>query len=371
MENKPYYDINEIAASFREDGEFLSAVPYGEGHINDTYAAYFRKPDGREYRTIVQRINHSVFTDPQALMNNIQGVTNFLKKKIAARGGDVDRETLTVIPTTDNQAFYRDSSGNYWRNYIFVENATSYQACENDQDFYNCGKSFGNFQLLLADYPVETLVETIPNFHNTVKRFEALEQAIQEDKAGRLKEVQTEVAFAMMRKEDAGELIRMLDQGELPLRVTHNDTKLNNILIDDETGEGICVIDLDTVMPGLACYDFGDSIRFGASTAAEDETDLSKVEMSLHLFEVFADGYLSVAKHFLTPQEAYSLAVGSKIMTFECGCRFLTDYLNGDVYFKTHYPQQNLDRCRTQYKLVADMEKKMDEMHAIVQKYYR
>ena len=371
MENKVHYDINEIAASFREDGEFLSAVPYGEGHINDTYAAYFRKPDGREYRTIVQRINHLVFTDPDALMNNVQGVTQFLKEKIAQRGGDVNRETLTVIPTTQGRAYYQDKSGNFWRSYIFVENATSYQTCENDEDFYNCGKSFGNFQLLLADYPVETLVETIPNFHNTVKRFEALEEAIREDKMGRAKNVEQEIQFALARKEAAGELIRMLDKKELPLRVTHNDTKLNNILIDNETGEGICVIDLDTVMPGLACYDFGDSIRFGASTAAEDEKDLSKVEMSLHLFEVFARGYLSVARHFLTPNEAYSLAVGSKIMTFECGCRFLTDYLNGDTYFKIHYPEQNLDRCRTQFKLVADMENKMDEMHQIVQKYYQ
>jgi Ser/Thr protein kinase RdoA (MazF antagonist) len=250
-----------------------------------------------------------------------------------------------------------------------VELTISYQSCRNEQDFYNCGASFGNFQRLLAEYPTDKLVETIPDFHNTVKRFEALKEAIRSDKAGRAKDVQEELSFALVREKDAGALMELLQAGKMPYRVTHNDTKLNNILIDSASGEGICIIDLDTVMPGAASFDFGDSIRFGASTAAEDETDLNKVSMSIDLFDVFAKGYLSVAKEFLTDTEVESLAVGAKIMTFECGIRFLTDYLNGDTYFKIHRTHHNLDRCRTQFKLVEDMERKMDQMQSVVKQY--
>lgn len=362
-------DFQAIVAQFLPQDAFLRAEPYGEGHINDTYAAYLRKENGEEYRVILQRINHTIFTDPVGLMNNIDGVTKFLKTKIAAAGGDVLRETLTVIPTTNSQLYYLDGQGRYWRMYVFVENATTYQSCQTDQDFYNCGVAFGNFQRQLADYPTEQLIEPIPYFHDTVRRFEALKTAIREDKAGRAALVREEIGFALAREHDAGELVGWLKSGDLPWRVTHNDTKLNNILIDDETGKGVCVIDLDTVMPGAAAYDFGDSIRFGASTAAEDETDLSKVSMSLRLFEVFADGYLSVAKEFLTERELQSLAIGAKLMTFECGIRFLADYLSGDTYFKIHREHHNLDRCRTQFKLVADMEAKMDDMQAIVRRY--
>lgn len=363
------FNFKAVTDQFVNEGTFLHADPYGEGHINDTFAVYFETKEGRKYRVILQRINHTVFVNPDGLMNNIYRVTQFLKEKIKAAGGDELRETLTVIPTVSGGLYYKDDEGSYWRMYVFVEDAITYQSIRDEQDFYNCGVSFGNFQRLLSDFPTEKLIETIANFHNTVKRFEDFKLAVGQDKVGRVKDVGPEIEFAMKREKDAGQIIKMLQTGEIPYRVTHNDTKLNNIMIDNATGKGICVIDLDTVMPGAACYDFGDSIRFGASTAAEDETDLSKVNMSLRLFEVFTSGYLSVAKEFLTEKELYSLSVGAKLMTFECGIRFLTDYLNGDTYFKIHREHQNLDRCRTQFKLVSDMEQKMDEMHKIVRRY--
>lgn len=355
-----------LVSQFIREDAFLKAVPYGEGHINDTYAAYFQRKDGSVYRMLLQRINHHVFSDPLGLMKNISGVTRFLKAKIQARGGDALRETLTVIPTHGGELCCRDAEGGYWRMYVFIENAATFQSCRNDRDFYNCGAAFGDFQRLLADYPTDRLIETIPDFHNTVKRYEAFQEAVRQDKAGRVQTAQDEISFALERKKGVDGLMSLLESGKIPYRVTHNDTKLNNILIDEKTGKGVCVIDLDTVMPGAACFDFGDSIRFGASTAAEDERDLSKVSMSLHLFEVFAEGYMSVAKDFLTENERLSLPIGAKLMTFECGIRFLTDYLNGDVYFKIHRERHNLDRCRTQFKLVADMESKMDRMHEII-----
>lgn len=340
---------------------FLRVEPYGNGHINETYAAYYTAPDGGEYRNILQKINTNVFTDPDKLMENIVGVTAFLRQQVG------EREAMTVIPTLDGKSYYTDPRGGCWRSYVFIEDATAYDRIEKDSDFETCGDSFGRFQQQLAAYPVR-LHETIPYFHHTPRRYEALKAAIAEDKAGRAATVEAEIAFALEREESAGQMVRWLEDGTIPWRVTHNDTKLNNILIDNATGKGLCVIDLDTMMPGAAAYDFGDSIRSGATTGAEDEQDLSKVEMSLHLFEVFARGYLRTAGAALTPAEVDSLAVGARLMTLECGVRFLTDYLNGDVYFRTHRPGQNLDRCRTQFKLVADMEKKMDEMQAIVHK---
>ncbi len=338
----------------------LRTEPYGEGHINETYAAYYRRPDGSEYRNILQKINTFVFTDPDGLMENIHGVTSYLRTMVG------ERETMTVIPTNDGKLYYRDPDDACWRSYIFIEDATAYQRIEKDEDFFTCGDSFGRFQMQLADYPAAKLHETIARFHDTPNRYAALHRAIEADKAGRVAEVADEIAFALAREESAGVLVDGMADGTIPCRVTHNDTKLNNILIDDATGKGQCVIDLDTVMPGAVAFDFGDCIRFGASTAAEDETDLSKVEMDLHLFSVFAEGYVGSAKSFLTPAELDSLAEGARLMTLECGVRFLTDYLEGDVYFRIHRPQHNLDRCRTQFKLVEDMEKKMAEMQRIV-----
>lgn len=361
-------DLLGIAENFDILGKCISAVPYGEGHINSTYLATFDEVTNNS-RYILQLINTNVFKNPDELMFNISNVTKYLLDIIIKNGGDCERETMQVVNTKKGRLFYRTLEGDCFRCYKFVEDSICYQTIQKPEDFFNCGSAFGNFQKLLSDYPAKELYETIKNFHNTVDRYRQLDEAIKEDKVGRLSEVKAEIEFALGRREAAAELVNALDSGKIPYRVTHNDTKLNNILFDAQSNKCICVIDLDTIMPGAAAYDFGDSIRFGASTGAEDEKDLSKIEMSLELFETFAKGYMSVAKEFLTDDEVDSLSVGAKIMTLECGVRFLTDYLNGDTYFKIHRPEHNLDRCRTQFKLVADMETKMDEMKKIVRKY--
>lgn len=346
-------------------GQFLSEevggiCPYGSGHINDTFLVEAGK------RYILQRMNRNIFTDPQGVMENILGVTNFLRDKITKAGRDGMRETLTVIPTKAGEPLYWDSQGDCWRMYHFIEDAVSYDRVESERDFYESAVAFGNFQQMLADYPAETLHETIPGFHDTKARFEVFLAAVEADVCGRVKEVAREIAFFQERKAVAAVLGDMLAAGELPLRVTHNDTKLNNIMMDAKTGKGICVIDLDTVMPGLAVHDFGDSIRFGASTGDEDEPDLSKVNCDLHLFQLYTEGFLKGCQGSLTETERAMLPMGAKVMTYECGMRFLTDYLQGDTYFKTHRVGQNLDRCRTQIKLVEDMEANWEKMAEIV-----
>lgn len=353
-------EIAILAAKQFNSDKITCIEPYGSGHINSTWLAVHTSPDGREVKNLLQKINNYVFKSPDELMENIAGVTSFLHNKVEEDG------TLTVVPTLDGKNYYLDEFGNYWRVYKFIENAIAYQQIENDNDFYTCGIAFGEFQQMLAEYPAEKLHETIPNFHNTPIRFANFKKALAEDKVGRAKDVQAEIDFVLARECKANAITSKLESGEIPYRVTHNDTKLNNILIDDSTGKAKCVIDLDTIMPGAAAYDFGDSIRFGASTGAEDETDLSKIEVDTHLFEVFAKGYLSTANKFLTPTEKDSLVTGAYLMTLECGVRFLTDHLNGDVYFKIHRENHNLDRCRTQFKLVADMEAKEAELRAIV-----
>ena len=353
-------EIAILAAKQFNSDEITSIEPYGSGHINSTWLAIHKSANGTETKNLMQKINNYVFKNPDELMENIAGVTSFLRDKVEEDG------TLTVIPTLDGKNIYLDEFNNYWRVYKFIEKATAYQQIENDQDFYTCGLAFGEFQQMLAEYPAEKLHETIPNFHNTPSRFADFKKALAEDKAGRAKDVQAEIDFVLARECKADAITAKLESGEIPYRVTHNDTKLNNILIDDATGKAKCVIDLDTIMPGAAAYDFGDSIRFGASTGAEDETDLSKIEVDLHLFEVFAKGYLSTANKFLTPAEKDSLVTGAYLMTLECGVRFLADYLNGDVYFKIHRENHNLDRCRTQFKLVADMEAKEAKMREMV-----
>lgn len=363
------YDIESIVKNFTFEGKLIKAESYGFGHINDTFAVTFEKEDGNTHRYILQRINHNIFKEPELLMNNIKNVTKYLRNAIIQNGGDPNRETLTLILTLDGKCFYKDPNGNYWHGYIFIEDATSYQTVEKPEHFYKSGKAFGKFQKLLSEYPAKTLTETIPNFHNTEKRFADFLEAVNNDIKGRAKDVKEEIEFALKRRDDASVLVNLLKQNKLPLRVTHNDTKLNNVMLDDITGEGICVIDLDTVMPGLSLYDFGDSIRFGANPAAEDEKDLSKVWMKLSLFEQYTKGFLEEAGQSLTDTEIEYLAFSAKIMTFECGIRFLADYLNGDTYYKIYREGQNLDRCHTQFKLVADMELKMDKMNEIVNKY--
>ncbi len=351
--------MNQYSEQFRIQGKQLSCERYGNGHINETYLV--KTTSGLDY--ILQKINTNVFQNVEGLMANIVAVTEYL----AARDGD-PRHTLHVVPTLDGKSFFRDPEGGCWRVYDFVTDSICLEKVESEEDFVQSAIAFGQFQRQLAEFPAATLTETIPHFHDTADRVRQLRDAIAADKAGRLQEVQSEIAFALDRAEEAGCMVRMLAEGKLPLRVTHNDTKLNNVMLDAATRKPLCVIDLDTVMPGLAANDFGDSIRFGASTAAEDEKDLDKVEMSLPLFEAYARGFLGACGESLTDEEIRTLPMGAKLMTYECGIRFLADYLNGDTYFRTHYPEQNLDRCHTQFKLVADMEKKWDAMAAVIAK---
>lgn len=358
----------EAIESYQFAGELVDVRPYGSGHINDTYLVTL-KEDGSEKKVILQRMNKNIFTKPVELMENVLGVTSYLRERIIENGGNPDRETLNVIPTSEGKPYFVDSEGEYWRAYKFITGATSYDAVETPEDFYQSAVSFGNFQRLLAEYPAETLHETIEGFHDTKARFAVFKKAVEEDACGRAVSVQKEIDFVLAHEDVANVFGDMLAKGELPLRVTHNDTKLNNIMIDDETRKGICVIDLDTVMPGLAMNDFGDSIRFGASTAAEDEQDLSKVSCDMGLFEIYTKGYIEGCGGRLTEKEIEMLPMGAKVMTFECGMRFLTDYLEGDHYFKIHREGHNLDRCRTQFKLVEDMEAKWDTMQEIVKKY--
>ena len=351
--------LRQAAAAFAFDRPVGEAERFGAGHINDTFAVWAAD---RSKRWILQRINTDTFTDPAGLMENVTGVTAYLRRQIIERGGDPDRETLNVIPTLDGKPYYTDTEGGAWRAYIFVEGTVCLQKVENERDFYTAAETFGNFQNQLAGYPAATLHETIARFHDTPNRYANFEKALAADVMGRAKDVGPEIAFIRAREADCRVLVDQLAAGVLPLRVTHNDTKLNNVLIDQETGKGICVIDLDTVMPGLSAYDFGDSIRFGANDCAEDESDQSKVHFSLHLYEVFARGYLAAAGSAMTEAERRSLPWGAKLMTLECGIRFLTDYLEGDHYFKISRPAQNLDRARTQFTLVEGMEREFDAM---------
>lgn len=354
----------KAANRFAIEGKIVSCEQYGCGHINDTYHVVC--DNGKQY--ILQRINNKVFPNVSGLMNNIVSVTSFLREKVVASGGDAERECMTPI-ALKNGGWYEEEETGFWRMFIFIDDTVTLQAPENPRDFYNAGCAFGKFQSMLSDFPAETLCEVIVDFHNTEQRYKNLEIAIEKNLSGRAADVGEEIAFARARKEDCSVLVNMLKNGELPLRVTHNDTKLNNVLLEPETKAPVCVIDLDTVMPGLSLYDYGDSIRFGASTAAEDEKDLSLVECDLSLFEEFTKGFLSQCGDSLTANEIKMLAFSAKILTLECGLRFLTDHIDGDTYFKIHRENHNLDRCRTQFKLVADMEKKMDEMNAIVAKY--
>ena len=345
----------EILRGFRLDAEPVSCEPYGCGHINTTYLAV--TASGRRY--ILQKINHHTFRDVAGLMENITSVTEFLRTKT-----DDPRSVLTLVKTADGASYLHAQEG-YWRVYDFVEDTICLQQPETDEDFYQSAVGFGTFQQLLAEFPAEKLHETIPNFHNTPDRYRAFLETLERDPMRRAAQVQPEIEFALARQSEVAGLQTALKAGELPLRVTHNDTKLNNVLLDAKTRKALCVIDLDTVMPGSSLYDFGDSIRFGAATAAEDERDLSRMEMSLERFRIFTRGYVRSCLG-LMQKELELLPLGAKTMTMECGVRFLTDYLDGDHYFAVHRDGQNLDRARTQFKLVADMEKKWNEMQKIV-----
>lgn len=353
-------DLEKVFSAFNIES---TSELYGNGHINNTYLVKHPK------KYILQKINTAVFKNPERLMENIAAVTDFIKKKIVAAGGNPDRETLTVIRTRDGKNYYEAEDGSCFRVYNFVENAKSYDSIEDPIQFYYAAKAFGRFQQMLSDFPVEVLDETIPNFHNTRSRFGDFQAAVAADKAGRKANVSEEIQFVLDREEYTDVVNNAMKDGSVPVRVTHNDTKLNNVLLDEKTNEGVCVIDLDTVMPGSALYDFGDALRFGSNHGAEDDKNLDNVYCDLNLFEQFTKGFMEEVGSSLTEKEIELLPFSAILMTYECGMRFLGDYLNGDTYFKIHYPDHNLDRARSQFKLVSDMEKKLDEMAAIVRKY--
>ncbi len=363
-------NIREIISHYTFEGEFIGSYPVDNGHINDTYVIEYEDAFGEITAYLLQKINVNVFKNPQQLMENILGVTDFLRHKVEASGGDTNRECLTVIKTIDGNSYMTTPQLGYWRCYNYIADSYAVDSISSPEVFLKAAKAFGKFQNMLADYPIHTLHDTIPNFHNTRSRYRDFITAVEQNLSGRLENALPEVEFVKEREADASVLVDMLEKGKLPLRVTHNDTKLNNVMFDKASGESICVVDLDTVMPGLSLYDFGDSIRFGANTAAEDETDLSKVSLDLELFEYYVRGYLSEAGGALTEREIRYLPFSAKLMTYECGMRFLGDYINGDTYFKVHYPEHNLIRCRTQFALVADIEEKYAQMKAIVEAEY-
>ena len=354
-------DLGEIGRQFAISGEYVSGGPYGTGHINDTFAATFHQ-GSRPTRFILQRINHHVFKDIEGLMSNIVAVTGYLSSKIRAGGGDPLRETLNLVPTRDGHSFLQSEGGDFWRAYVFIEGARTYESVERIEHVYAAGRAYGNFQNLLTNFPSEALVETIPGFHHTGKRFKDFLSAVDADVANRAHAAVPEIEFLTRRGNLVTVLVDLMSEGKLRRRITHNDTKFNNVMIDDRTGEGLCVIDLDTVMPGLSLYDFGDSIRSLANTGAEDEPDLSRVEFDLDVFASYTRGYLEATRSSLDREEIERLPFAAILMTFECGMRFLEDYLRGDTYFKITRPDHNLDRSRTQFKLIEGMEEAQEAM---------
>lgn len=359
--------ILEVASHFRFDAVPVTGRELTDGIINATYCLDFEQ-GADPASCVIQRINTNVFKNPEALMENIARVTAHIYQALVKAGEDPARRVLSFVEADHGGYLYRDPEGGCWRAYYFVDNVTAHQQIENPSLFYEAGRGFGEFQTLLADFPAEQLSETIPNFHNTRKRYETLCASAAADKMGRAAEVAEELAFFAARKDAMCGIVDRLATGVLPLRVTHNDTKLNNVLLDNDTGKAMCVIDLDTVMPGSSLYDFGDAIRFGTNTAAEDEPDTSKIGFDMELFKAFARGFVEKTAGYLTDAEIRLLPLGAEVMTYEVAVRFLTDYLDGDVYFKTKYPGHNLVRARAQIKLLSEMEKRRDDMYAYVEK---
>ncbi|MEM1085158.1 MAG: aminoglycoside phosphotransferase family protein [Verrucomicrobiota bacterium] len=360
------HDLADIAGRFLVPGDFLSAEPYGNGHINDTYAVLFNQ-SGTEVRYVFQRINHEVFPDPGTLMENVERVCAHSQAKLREVGAaDASRRSLSLIPTREGASWLVDDV-NHWRCYPFIEKARTYEAVVSLNQATAAARAFGGFQEMLADLPGERLFEVIPAFHDTRDRFLKLVGAFERDACGRAASVSEEMGFVRRREGEVGWIVDAVADGRIPERITHNDTKLNNVMIDDATGEGICVIDLDTVMPGTVLNDFGDMVRTASNPEREDSRDLSGVRMRIDYFEALARGYLEGASGFLTGSEVELLPLSGKLMSLECGMRFLTDFLDGDVYFKTHREGHNLDRCRAQFKLVESIEEQMDEMKATVE----
>ena len=347
--------IERATYAFRINGQPISCLHYGHGHINHTYK--IGTDTGREY--ILQKINKYVFKDPMKVMNNASAVTNHIRKKV-----DDPRMVLHFIPTLRGKYCYRDSDGEFWRMYDFV-GGFCLDTPDSNEDLYQSALAFGRFQHLLSDFPADKLHETIPEFHNTIDRYRQLKDSIKYDNVGRVAEAQEEIAFALAQEQQCSILQQMRETGEIPLRITHNDTKLNNVLLDKKTRKSLCVLDLDTVMPGLSVHDFGDAIRFGAATAAEDEPDTEKMKLDLERFRIFTQGFLEAAPT-LTDVEIDNLTLGAFTITMEIGIRFLKDFLDGDYYFKTAYPEHNLVRAKAQFALAADMKTKWEQMEKIV-----
>jgi len=362
-------NLRKISALFDMRADFVHGFPYGSGHINDTYCVSFDQA-GQRIRYVLQRINTHVFKDPHALMENISRVTHHsLGRLLADEHPEAYRRTLTCIPAQDGNAFAFDTQGNAWRTYPLIERARSYDLIETNEQAFQVAKAFGNFQKLVADIGGERLHETILDFHHTPKRLDALRVAIEIDTSNRAAEVKDLIDFALSRSSDCARITDLIASGDIPERVTHNDTKLNNVLLDDVTAEGVCVVDLDTTMPGSSLYDFGDMIRSGTPTALEDDTEISTHDVRLDRFDAFARGYLGATNSFLNATEIANLAFSGKLLTLECGIRFLTDYLQGDTYFKIKHPSHNLDRCRNQFALVRAIERNLPEMEKIVRGY--
>ena len=364
IENGAFF--SELVPHFAIDGAYVSCIRYGAGHINDTFRLTTER-EGQQTRYILQRINHRLFKNVGELMHNIELVTAFCRESVLARGGDPSRECLQIVPTKTGESYYFDGT-DYFRVYVFIEGATTYQSVRAPRDFYESAVAFGRFASLLAKFDASQLYEVLPDFHNTRVRYRNFLAAVEADVCGRAHEVEREITWVKEHSSLCGEIVDRIESGEIPLRVTHNDTKLNNVMLDDQTGEGLAVIDLDTVMPGSLCYDFGDSIRFGCNSGAEDEPDLNRVHFRFDLYETYLAGYLSAVGDGITETERRYLAMGAILMTYECGMRFLTDYLEGDVYFRTTRPGQNLDRAHTQFRMVDEMLAVYDRMLAAATK---
>lgn len=357
--------IQAISHEFAISGDFVEGHEINSGHINSTYVATYQRDNGERRRYILQRINENVFTDPIAVMNNVECVTRHINWKVLRVKRDLGGQTLNLYPARGGKFYAKGDGGGIWRCYNCIEGCHTYDIVENTRQAYQAARAFGSFLDLVSDIPPEDIQETIPDFHNTPRRFARLMKMVESDPVGRLASVQAEIDFVKMREALCSSLTDLLDAGELPIRITHNDTKLNNVMMDSETDEAVCVIDLDTVMPGLSTYDFGDLVRTATSPAAEDEKDLSKVEMRMSMFEALAEGYLDGCD-CLTAREIENLVTGGKVITLETGIRFLTDYLAGDVYFKTEYDSHNLDRCRTQFRLLECIEEQEEAMQRFV-----
>lgn len=364
----PEKHLQEISKQFQIYGEIQHAETFKIGHINETYSATYDQ-GGTRVRYIHQKINSRVFQNPPALMKNLMRVTTHLRRRLELQeASDITRRSLILIPTRNGQSFYRNGDNEFWRTFVFVEGVQTFESVQSPEQAFQAGRAFGEFQSLLVDLPGGRLIETIPNFHNTRKRFSALQQAIQKDHYNRAKEAKAEIDFALAHENIVDVILDAMARGRIPERITHNDTKFNNVMLDNTTGEAMCVVDLDTVMPGCALYDFGDMVRTTTSPTLEDEKDLSKVSMLMPVFKKLAEGYFSAAGSFLTQAEKNLMAFSGKLITFEIGIRFLTDFLSGDTYFRIHRPGHNLDRCRTQFKLVESIEQQEKAMQKFVDK---